>query len=355
MSKAGNALDVKNDFGRTGLKIPPIVFGTSCLGNLYEVVPDEVKYEIVSEFMTHVASPVALDSAGKYGAGLALEEIGRNLRRLGVAPADVLISNKLGWYRVPLTTAEPTFEPGAWKGLKNDACQRIGYEGIVECYEQGCELLGAGFHPQVVSVHDPDEYLAGAEDPQDRASRWDDILGAYRALGELKRAGRVRAVGVGSKDWRVIRDLTDAVGLDWAMFACSFTIFDHPAELVSFIGGLGAAGVGVINSAVFNAGFLVGGKYFDYRILCADNPADRKYFEWREKFFEICGRFDVGPAEACVRFGMSIPGIVSIALNSSKPVRVRENVDLVRKEIPARFWTALKDAGLIDRNYPYLG
>ena len=47
------------------------------------------------------------------------------LQELGVPPDKVLISNKLAWKRVPLTTPEPTFEPGVWVNLKNDAVQDI--------------------------------------------------------------------------------------------------------------------------------------------------------------------------------------------------------------------------------------
>ena len=39
---------------------------------------------------------------------------------------------------------------------------------------------------QLVSVHDPDEYLDAAASPADRERRFDDILGAYTALGEMK-------------------------------------------------------------------------------------------------------------------------------------------------------------------------
>ena len=64
---------------------------------------------------------------------------------------------------------------------------------------------------------------------------------------------------------------------------------------------------------------------------------------------------DVKPAGACVQFGISPPGVISVALNSSKPQRIRENVELVSTAVPAEFWIAAKDAGLIDKNYPYLG
>ena len=71
----------------------------------------------------HLPKPVVIDSAGKYGAGLALEVMGQCMRDLGIPPHDVIISNKLAWLRAPLTTPEPTFEPGAWFGLEHDAVQ----------------------------------------------------------------------------------------------------------------------------------------------------------------------------------------------------------------------------------------
>lgn len=345
-------LTVKNELGRTGLRVPPVIFGTSCLGNLYAALPWETKLGIVRECFANVAAPVVLDTAGKYGAGLALEVIGQALRELGIAPDDVIVSNKLGWKRVPLTTPEPTFEPGAWADLKNDAVQCISYDGILECYEQGCALLGEGYTTQVVSVHDPDEYLAAATCDADRKRRWQDILGAYRALFELKAAGRVQAVGVGSKDWRVIQELAGEVDLDWVMFACSLTVYTHPAELLAFMDELNARGVGMINSAVFNAGFLVGGRYFDYRQ--PDLQKERELFVWRDCFLGLCAKYHVSPAEVCVRFGMTVPGVVATALNTSKPERVADNVAAVQAEIPAEFWAAARYAELIQPFFPFV-
>jgi D-threo-aldose 1-dehydrogenase len=60
--------------------------------------------------------------------------------------------------RTELKTEEPTFEPVCGKDLKYDAVQKISYEGIIECFHQGNELLG-GYIPQMISVHDPDEYF----------------------------------------------------------------------------------------------------------------------------------------------------------------------------------------------------
>jgi D-threo-aldose 1-dehydrogenase len=336
--------------GKTGLAMPPIIFGTSCLGNLYEAVADETKLAIVAEILRHSPAPAVFDSAGKYGAGLALEVIGSSLRKLSVPPAQVVISNKLGWYRVPLRGPEPTFERGVWAGIQNDAESRISYEGILQCYEQGCGLLGKDYASQVVSVHDPDEYLAAAKTAAERQIRFANVLGAYRALFELKRNGQVRAVGIGSKDWRVIREISEQVPLDWVMFACSLTVYSHPAELLEFIAQLHARGVGMINSAVFNAGFLTGGAWFDYRK--PDPATEAPLFAWREKFLATCKEFLVKPADVCVQFGLALPGVVSVALNTGKPERIKENVASATNAIPPQLWRALKEAGLIAKNYP---
>lgn len=338
--------------GQTNTKLPPIIFGASCLGNLYQALPFDTKLAIVREIFEHVEHPV-IDCAGKYGAGLALEVIGKSLKELGISSDQVSISNKLGWYRVPLTTPEPTFEPGAWVDIENDAVQKISYDGILQCYEQGVDLLGKEYAPQLASVHDPDEYLAAAAPSEKRAL--DDILDAYRALTELKKQGIVQAVGVGAKDWRSIQLIANEIDLDWVMLAVSYTIFSHPAELLQFVDQLHGKGITVINSAVFHSGFLTGGAYFDYRVLNAADPKNQPYFQWREKFFTICREFDVQPATACVQFGLSHPAIVSVALNTSNPKRVAENVQSVAAEISSEFWAAMKQAELIDQQYPYLG
>ncbi len=344
----------KNILGKTGIEIPTIIYGTSYLGNLYRELSMDEKLTLMREWFKVTDGKVMIDSAGKYGAGLALEVIGQGLETLGIDPSQISISNKLGWYRVSLTTAEPTFEPGAWANLEYDAEQRISYAGILECWEQGCELLGDKYKPELVSVHDPDEYLAAATSEDDRAKRMDDILGAYKALFELKERGEVKAVGIGSKDWLVIQELYEQVKFDWVMFANKFTIYHHPKAIVDFIRQLNEDGVGIINSAIFNAGFLTGGDYFDYRILNENDPNDQPMFQWREQFFEICKKYEIEPGDACLKFAMSAPQISAVALNPSKAWRMLHSKETLEKELPKAFWAELKEKNSIEQNYPYL-
>jgi D-threo-aldose 1-dehydrogenase len=116
--------------------------------------------------------------------------------------------------------------------------------------------------------------------------------------------------------------------------------------------GLSARGIGIINSAVFNAGFLIGGAYFDYELV---TPTERpELFEFRRRFLELCHDYSVDPAAACMEFGLSGPGVCAVALNTSKASRVCQNARAVTEKAPAEFWVALKQAGLIRPDYRYV-
>ena len=99
----------------------------------------------------------------------------------------------------------------------------------------------APYTTQLVSVHDPDEYLHGAKTGSERERRLENILDAYRALNELKQSGHVTAIGVGSKTWQVVQQIVAEVSLDWVMLANSLTIFRHPLPLLQFVNELAQA------------------------------------------------------------------------------------------------------------------
>jgi D-threo-aldose 1-dehydrogenase len=337
--------------GDTGLRVPSVTFGTSALGNLYTELDPEIKLRIIKECLLNSQPLTVFDSAGKYGAGLALEALGKGLKRLEVISPQVIISNKLGWLRKPLVGEEPRFERGVWKGLKHDAFQLISYDGILRCFEEGNELL-QGRIPQLVSVHDPDEYLAQATSPAEREKKFGDILDAYRALADLKAQGKVKGVGVGAKDWTVIPEIYKHVKLDWVMFANSATLISHPEDLLKFMKRLEIDRVGIFNSAVFQSGFLVGGDYYDYRFIRPDTAENKERFQWRDAFFKLCQEWEITPAHACVQFALHLPGVSSVALSTTDPSKVRGNVALTQNLLQNEFWNELKNRKLIPENSP---
>ena len=338
-----------------GHEIPRIIYGTSSLGHLYTALPDSEKFKILDAIFQSTRNTVMLDTAGKYGAGLSLQKIGEYLAEKKISSNRVIISNKLGWLRVPLVTKEPTFEPGIWVNINFDAVQRIGYKGILDCWDQGCDLLGQAYRPQFLSVHDPDEFLEAAGSEKERKRRFHAILEAYQALHELKSKEKTHAVGIGAKNWKVIREIASEVNLDWVMFAVSFTVYTHPSELLALIDQLAGEQTVIINSAVFHGGFLTGGRFFNYQELNPEQVSNQSVFEWRMRFFANCRQYNVSPAAACIEFGLSHPAIQSLALNTSKPERVGINRKLIESSAPPEFWQRMKEEALIDRNYPFLG
>ncbi len=334
------------ELGQTGIHTPSMIIGTSSLGNLYEATPYGQKLELVMVALECFPNGVVYDSAGKYGAGLALEALGQALYDLQVPKDSVLISNKLGWKRASLKGTEPTFERDIWKELCYDAVQDISYQGILNCFEEGNELL-KGFETQLVSIHDPDEFLGQATSPKDYEKRFADILEGYAALDELKQAGKVKAIGVGSKNWKVIQEIYQHHPLDWVMIANSMTIYDHPEELFLFMQQLEKEGVGIVNSAVFHSGFLVGGECFDYQKMRKTDADYQKRHQWRSRFFAICEAHTVDPAHACIQFALQLPGVSSLALNSTSTQRIQANAGFCETSIRDSFWDACKEQGLI--------
>ena len=139
--------------------------------------------------------------------------------------------------------------------------------------------------------------------------------------------------------------------LDWVMIANSMTIKTHPQELLDFIQKMEGKGVHVINSAVFHSGFLVGSDYFDYQLIKPGTAKNDALFEWREQFFNVCKQYNVKPAHACVQFSINVPGVRSIALNTTDVKRVKENLEMANLEIPVAFWDALQSKDLIEVNF----
>jgi D-threo-aldose 1-dehydrogenase len=130
------------------------------------------------------------------------------------------------------------------------------------------------------------------------------------------------------------------------------TVHSHPKALVAFMEELSEKGIAIINSAVFNAGFLIGSDYYNYHLMDRENNAG--LFKWRDSFFGLCDKYNIKPAEAAVAFGLHAPGVKSIALSTTNVNRIKGNIEMANAKIPAGFWADMKAEGLIDNDYAYL-
>jgi D-threo-aldose 1-dehydrogenase len=78
----------------------------------------------------------------------------------------------------------------------------------------------------------------------------------------------------------------------------------------------------------------------------AGKPGQNELLQWRKDFFALCAEYGIDPAHACIQFGVNAPGVHSIALSTSRPAKVKVNIDMATTAIPNDFWAALKNSGL---------
>jgi D-threo-aldose 1-dehydrogenase len=291
--------------GKTGLQVPPVVFGTAALGNVGRVVTEQTKFAIIGEWFRHVRPPVLIEAAYEYGDGMALEVLGRVLRRLDVPSDEVIIQLTFG-------------------------------ERVAECWEKSCRLLGSAYRPKLVAVRNTDE-------------------GGRRLALELKHAGAVRGVGVVIPDWQALRDRAATIEADWITLAGGCSVMRHPPEAVALLAQLANRRIPVIAAGIFDCGFLVGGNRLDGRVLNADDPANRSLFAWRKAFVALCDGHGVSPAHACIQFALALPGVVAVRLDSSYADRVAANIGSAYAEVPENFWASMKEEGLLEVGFPAAG
>ncbi|HVT26785.1 MAG TPA: aldo/keto reductase [Lacipirellulaceae bacterium] len=289
--------------GKLELRVPPLLFGTAALGNVPVVIPEQRKLAICGQWFQHVQPAVFVDVTHKHGNGVALEVLGRMLRRLDVASDEVVVHLTI-----------------------DSTCP-------IECWEKSCRLLGEAYRPKLITVGNVDEE-------------------AWQAVSGLKTSGLVRGVGVFTSDADALN--LHPVDADWVWLHGGLTLLNHPAETIDFLKELAGRQTPIFASEVFGGGFLIGGNSLRGRMVNANDPTSRSLFAWRKSFVALCQGHGILPAHACVQFALTAPGVVAVELESSTPEQVAENVVAVLRKVPASFWESMKEEGLLSEDYPYL-
>jgi len=294
--------------GETGLAIPPIVFGTAALGNVGRVMAEQSKLAICGAWFQHVASPLAVEVSYEHGGGMALEVLGRMLRRLAICNDEIIVQLSIG---------------------------RSDFDGLRAYWDKSRRLLGEDYRPKLISV------VGASEEP-------------LRAAWELRDAGLVHGVGLEVDDSSEF-DLAVAADTDWVALRGGLTIMRHPPKVLELMTRLARREIPVIASGIFERGFLVGRSRLDGRVVNAENAPDRSLLAWRKAFVALCDGHGVSPAHACVQFVLSASGVAAVVLESSYADRVAENVAAVSRNVPTNFWQSMKEEGLLSEDYPIGG
>lgn len=316
--------------GRTGIALTELGFGAGPLGGFYgPVAPDEAIAAVRAAWDAGIRY---FDVAPLYGHGRAEVLLGHVLREL---PRDeFVLSTKIGrWLRPHAAGEDPaTIRPG---GLPFHPVLDYSRDGALRSLEHSLLRLGV---PRIdmVMIHDVDAHSQGSEEAAERAFAA-ALAGAYPALVELKRAGHVRAIGIGLNQVRWAQRWIAAADLDCVMIAGRYTLLNREAE-DELLPECVRRGIGVLAAGAFNGGLIARGATPDARYNY--RPAPAEILARLAALERAAAATGADLRAAAIRFVLRHPAVTSLVAGAMREREVRENARALGAVIPEAFWQA---------------
>lgn len=299
----------RREIARTGLKVTPICFGATGLGDMpdtygYSVGEDRARATLHAIF----DGPVNfLDTARIYGMGESERRIGAVIAERGGLPEDFVLSTKLD--RDPETG-------------------RMDADQARRSLEQSLTALGLDRVP-MLHLHDP-EHCRDLDEITGKG-------GAFDALFAMKEEGLCDAVGLAMGRLDMMLSLLESRPFDVLISHNRYTLLNRSAD--ALFDHAARAGIAVLNAAPYASGVLAKGSEAMPRI--AYQEADDEALEPVRRIEAICAEQGIGTGPAALQFSMRDPRIVSTVVGVSRPERVAQTLGWADTEIPPATWQAL--------------
>lgn len=331
-----NAREIRT-LPRSGLELTALGLGCSQLAGLYRPIS-----WAESEALVDAAWSAGLryfDTAPYYGYTLSERRVGQALTAR--AREAFSLSTKVGRVMCPDASVRPG-DDGWAEPLPFRPVFDYTYGGVMRSHEDSLQRLGMA-RVDILYVHDIGAMTHGDRHPH----YWAQLTegGGFRALTQLRESGAVRAVGLGVNEWEVVVDAMNEVPLDVVLLAGRYTMLEQTA-LEPLLDACLRAQTAVVVGGVFNSGVLAGNGKFNY----GDAPAE--VVEKVARLTDLCTRFDVPLPAAALQFPYAHPAVVSCVVGARSVAQLQQNIAWLEHPIPAQYWLALSDEGLIAANAP---
>jgi D-threo-aldose 1-dehydrogenase len=315
--------------------------GGAPLGNLFEAVGDDAARQLV-EAAWHSGCR-SFDTAPHYGHGLSEHRLGAALR--GQPRGDFVLSSKVGRLLTP-DAAAARAQHGYVDILPFRQSWDYSAAGTRRSVEDSLQRLGLA-RLDVAYVHDPDTATHGANAPEVLRQVLDATLPALR---QLQGEGLVGAIGLGTNEVKVVRQVLAEADLDVLMLAGRYSLLDASA-LPELLSQCTARGVRVALGGVFNSGILATGTRgvaptFNYA------PAAREWLERTARIESVCENFGVPLRAAALQFPLAHPAVEIVMLGARTVAQWEDAQAMLRHAVAPEFWTALRAQGLIPAEAP---
>jgi D-threo-aldose 1-dehydrogenase len=320
-------------------------FGTAPLGNMFrDISEDEARATVEAAWNDGIRY---FDNAPLYGAGLA--EI-----RMGEALADrprdeYVISTKVG--RIILDEVEDAGardmgeKSGVFAhGRPNKILNDYSADATLRSIEDSLKRLKTD-RIEIAWVHDLAQDFYGDE--------WLDAFetarkGAFKALDRLRDEGVIKAWGLGVNRVEPIELLLELDGPrpDGFLLAGRYTLLDHDRALQRVTPWVAERGLGLVVGGPYSSGALVGGPNFEYA------PAKPAILDKVARIKAVADRHGVSMKAAGLQFSLANPAVAAVIPGASRPERIAEDRAALNEAVPAEFWRALREAGLVNPQAP---
>jgi D-threo-aldose 1-dehydrogenase len=329
-------------FARSSDRGRRLGLGGAPLGNLFSVVPEAQADALLAAAWQDGCRH--FDTAPHYGNGLSEHRLGRALH--GRPREAFVLSTKVGRILVPQADA-PREQHGYVDVLP--FVQRWDYSraGTRRSIEDSLQRLGLA-RIDIAYVHDMDAATHGERAPAVLRQVLDETLPELR---QLQREGLVGAIGLGVNDVAVVLQVLRSADLDALMLAGRYSLLDHGA-LPALLPECARRGVRIALGGVFNSGILATGvrsgavPTFNYA------PAARALVERAGAIEEVCAEFGVPLRAAALQFPLAHEAVAVVVAGARSAAEWSDCAAMMDHPIPAEFWSALKERGLLPPEAP---
>ena len=232
-------------------------------------------------------------------------------------------------------------------GLQFDHVFDYSYDGIMRAYEDCLQRLGMN-RIDLLVIHDLD-FWHHAVEPKVQAYLGQLIGGGWRALEELRRGGRIRAIGAGINELGMMPRFLDLFDMDFFLLALRYTLMEHDA-LEAELPYCQRRDVGIIIGGVFSSGITATGAVPGAKYNYAN--ATPEVLDKVRRIQAVCGRHGVPLQAAALQFPFGHPSVTSVIPGAFRPDQVTANLGHFRHAIPEAFWQELQHERLIRAEAP---
>jgi D-threo-aldose 1-dehydrogenase len=331
----------KKKFGRTGLEVSTMGFGSAPIGNQFRNVPEEDARAVIKGAWD--AGLRYFDTAPMYGHGLSEHRLGEALR--AYPRNDYVLSSKVGRLLKPVP--EGGLTSFFWVNMPPfEVVHDYSYDGVMRSFEDSMQRMGVSRF-DILFIHDIDVFSHGPE--MQKVHFRTAMDSGYKALEKLRSEKLVSAIGVGCNEWQVCEAALRERDFDCFLLAGRYTLLEQDA-LESFLPLCEERNVAIVLGGGFNSGILatgaVKGAHYNY------SEADETILARVRKIEAVCKRFDVPLAAAALQFVLAHPSIPTNIPGTRTKAHLDQNIALIERPIPADFWATLKKEGLVREDAP---